>query len=235
MFEATLSFKSLFIILCLFYVAFSMPMKEHTTRKMSYPFNNFDASPVLDGSLAGDAGFDPLRISKDEKSLFFYRECEIKHARIAMLAALGWPFSELYHFTIAKYFGIDYVELASQGRAPSVLNGGLDNVFILLTLGTFFAVGGVLEFEMMRQRREVPVNLRNFFNMWREDGWDIPGNYGFGKILTPMLQRYLFALIRLLCLSPLYTMYSAFNYLISILFSSLFSSSSSSLSSIVLS
>ena len=33
------------------------------------------------------------------------REAEIKHARIAMLAAVGWPASELCHYTFAKMFG----------------------------------------------------------------------------------------------------------------------------------
>ena len=51
-------------------------------------------------------------------------------------------------------------------------------------IGVFFAVGGVLEFELMRRRKETPVLLQNFFDMWREDGWDTPGNYGFGKIFV---------------------------------------------------
>lgn len=42
-------------------------------------------------------------------------------------------------------------------------------------------LGGVLEFELMRQRKEIPEPLRNFFDMWNEDGWDTPGNYGFGR------------------------------------------------------
>lgn len=69
-------------------------------------------------------------------------------------------------------------------RAPSVLNGGLDNEFVLFSLGLFFAVGAVLEFELLRRREREKVmaaDLKNFFDMWREDGWDVPGNYGFGK------------------------------------------------------
>ena len=45
-----------------------------TRRKMSWPFDKFDAPEILDGSLAGDAGFDPLGIAKDKESLFFLRE-----------------------------------------------------------------------------------------------------------------------------------------------------------------
>ena len=42
---------------------------------------------MLDGSLPGDRGFDPLNFSSDERSLEWYRRAEIKHARIAMLVS----------------------------------------------------------------------------------------------------------------------------------------------------
>ena len=181
-------------------------IQPSTKRRMGWPLSMFEAAPLLDGTLAGDAGFDPLRLSKDKSTLFNFREAEVKHARIAMLAALGWPVSELYHYTLSDYFGSELVTLASGDKAPSVLNGGLDNVFALSSLGTFFAVGAILEFELMRRRKEVytrivsthpvyfininsplfqpykqiPESLQNFFDMWREDGWDTPGNYGFG-------------------------------------------------------
>ena len=51
------------------------------------------------------SGFDPWRVVKNRKQLFMLREAEIKHARIAMLAAVGWPASELCHYTFAKMFG----------------------------------------------------------------------------------------------------------------------------------
>jgi hypothetical protein len=153
-----------------------------SNRKMSWPLDFLDAPQVLDGTLAGDAGFDPLGLASNKKRLFLFREAEIKHARIAMLAAVGWPTSELYHYQLSQYAGLDDL-LAAGGKAPSVLNGGLDNYFILFGLGLFFAVGGILEFELMRQRKEAPEALQNFFDMWREDGWDTPGNYGFGYLL----------------------------------------------------
>ena len=52
------------------------------------------------------SGFDPWRVVKNRKQLFMLREAEIKHARIAMLAAVGWPASELCHYTFAKMFGM---------------------------------------------------------------------------------------------------------------------------------
>ena len=113
--------------------------------------------------------------------LFLLREAEIKHARIAMLAAIGWPFSELYHYQLSQEMGLEDL-LADGGRAPSVLNGGLDNAYVLFSLGCFFAVGGVLEFELARRRKDTPDILQNFYDMWREDGWDTPGNYGFDPL-----------------------------------------------------
>ena len=46
----------------------------------------FMARPAaLDGSLAGDVGFDPLGFAKSSEDLMNYREAEVKHARLAML------------------------------------------------------------------------------------------------------------------------------------------------------
>merc|ERR1719450_92632 len=74
---------------------------------------------VGDGTLAGDMGFDPLQIADNSGKLAWYREAEVKHARLAMLAAFGWPVSELTNFGNL---------LTQDGRAPSLLNGGLGNV-----------------------------------------------------------------------------------------------------------
>ena len=74
---------------------------------------------VGDKQLAGDMGFDPLSISDTPESLAWYREAVVKHARLAMLAAFGWPVSEITNFG-----GL----LNGDGRAPSLLNGGLGNV-----------------------------------------------------------------------------------------------------------
>ena len=47
-------------------------------KSRSLPFAECPA--VLDGTMAGDVGFDPLCFSADEARLFNYREAEIKHA-----------------------------------------------------------------------------------------------------------------------------------------------------------
>ena len=92
---------------------------------MSLPFMARPAA--LDGSMAGDVGFDPLGFAKSEQDLMNYREAEIKHARLAMLAAAGWPISELADKKLANAFGMAPLVDAAD-RAPSVLNGGLGKV-----------------------------------------------------------------------------------------------------------
>ena len=58
----------------------------------------------LDGTYAGDVGFDPLGFSGNGR-IVKMREAEIKHARLAMLAAAGWPLSELWHKDFARMLG----------------------------------------------------------------------------------------------------------------------------------
>tara|TARA_B110000046_G_C12688116_1_gene271445 strand:- start:83 stop:451 length:369 start_codon:yes stop_codon:yes gene_type:complete len=82
---------------------------------------------VGDNTLAGDYGFDPLLIADTPKKLAWFRECEIRHSRLAMLAAVGWPLSELFDGPLAKTLGVQSA-LVADGRAPSLLNGGLEKI-----------------------------------------------------------------------------------------------------------
>merc|ERR1719421_1818722 len=83
------------------------------------PLPKIKTMMVGDKTLAGDMNFDPLMIADTSDKLAWYREAEVKHARLAMLAAFGWPVSELTNFGNL---------LNGDGRAPSLLNGGLGNV-----------------------------------------------------------------------------------------------------------
>ena len=65
------------------------------TGEMSKALPFVAAPSYLDGSMPGDAGFDPLGFGKDKEGLTFMREAEIKHSRLAMLAVVGWPIAEL--------------------------------------------------------------------------------------------------------------------------------------------
>jgi len=59
-------------------------------KSAALPFLNRPA--LLDGSMAGDVGFDPLGLSDIDDvgvDLYWLREAEVKHARVAMLAVVG--------------------------------------------------------------------------------------------------------------------------------------------------
>jgi len=102
-----------------------MSSEVNDKKSKSIPFVNRPA--MLDGSMPGDVGFDPLGFSKTSTDLNNYREAEIKHARLAMLAAAGWPISELLDKKIASTFGL-LPALDASGRVPSVLNGGMGKI-----------------------------------------------------------------------------------------------------------
>ena len=76
---------------------------------------------------------------RTERSLMWMREAEVKHARLAMLAAAGWPLAELWHGGLCKIFGAEYLLDATQGRSLSVLNGGLGQVAPFLFLAALGA------------------------------------------------------------------------------------------------
>jgi light-harvesting complex I chlorophyll a/b binding protein 1 len=66
-------------------------------RSKSLPFMN--RPELLDGSMAGDVGFDPLGLSTIDGvgiDLYWLREAELKHARVAMLAVVGVVQVELF-------------------------------------------------------------------------------------------------------------------------------------------
>lgn len=123
---------------------------------------------VLDGSMPGDAGFDPLRLAETETHLLVYREAEVKHGRLAMLAVAGWVASELVPH------GADSLLQTTAGRAPSVLNGGLGEVsgfFWLFLLAIFATVeSNTLEYQL---------------DGWQSSGkpWKyVPGDWSFDPL-----------------------------------------------------
>lgn len=127
-------------------------MKDNTPEmSMSLPFM---ARPsALDGSMAGDVGFDPLGFAKSEQDLMNYREAEIKHARLAMLAAAGWPLSELLDKKIAGALNLPAVVDAAD-RAPSVLNGGLGKISPLYWAVCLLGAAGVEAYGLSQKGKE---------------------------------------------------------------------------------
>jgi light-harvesting complex II chlorophyll a/b binding protein 4 len=122
---------------------------------------------VCNGELIGGA-WDPLRLAETKTHLLVYREAEIKHGRLAMLAAAGWPVSELLPH------GSDSLLQGTAGRAPSVLNGGLGEVnpvfWLVLLLGFAALENGTLEYQ---------------FSGWQSAGkpWKyVAGDYSFDPL-----------------------------------------------------
>lgn len=137
----------------------------------SIPF--MDVPNFLDGSMAGDVGFDPLGFADSEENLRSYREAEIKHARLAMLAAAGWPMSELFNRKIANVLSLDPVVDATN-RVPSVLNGGLGKVSATYWISCVALAAAVELFTMFsasKQKDYFPGNL----------GFDLFGLYPTDK------------------------------------------------------
>lgn len=56
-------------------------------KSKALPFLN--CPPALDGTMAGDRGFDPMLLS-NVVPMQWAREAELKHARVCMLAVVGW-------------------------------------------------------------------------------------------------------------------------------------------------
>ena len=60
------------------------PRRKQVVYSPSIPF--LECPPVLvDCTMAGNVGFDPLGFAKDKETLETMREAEIRHARLAML------------------------------------------------------------------------------------------------------------------------------------------------------
>jgi hypothetical protein len=91
-------------------------------------------SVLADCVMVGNKGFDPLNCASNAEVLNQYREAELKHGRLAMLAAAGWPVSELVQPYLSKALGLPDL-LAAGEKAPSLLNGGLDKVNPLFFMG----------------------------------------------------------------------------------------------------
>merc|ERR1712224_11486 len=82
-----------------------------TERPVWFPGNTPPAH--LDGSMAGDFGFDPLRLGSDSGFLKWFREAELQHSRWAMLGVVGILGGEIMRPEIDFY------------NAPKSLEGSL--------------------------------------------------------------------------------------------------------------
>ena len=98
-----------------------------TTAKKMADRAIFSPPAILDGSMAGDFGFDPLNLATNQQDLDLYRESEIRHARLAMLAVIGWPLSELWQSPLASKLDLPSL-IRPNDLAPAVLNGNISDI-----------------------------------------------------------------------------------------------------------
>jgi hypothetical protein len=88
----------------------------------------------------------------DKASLTNMREAELKHCRLAMLAAAGWPIAELFDKQLADAAGLP-TALTKSGASPSLFNGGLDKIEIAYWVA-IVALAGIVELENMKVKEE---------------------------------------------------------------------------------
>lgn len=99
------------------------------------------------------------------------QEAELRHGRLAMLAVVGWPLSEL----VAPDF------MLQDGRAPSVLNG-FNPVSFLVTAVAFGAFGFFEYKTALRKVDDKPLGMIHKQDM--ADVWEygVAGDYNFDPL-----------------------------------------------------
>jgi len=107
-------------------------------RSIALPFDK--RPPGLDGTLAGDVGFDPAGFTNNPNpikgipALKWYREAEITHGRVAMLATVGFFFPAIWHFP-GGALGVEadaYANLNPYGALTSVPEGCLWQIAVFI-------------------------------------------------------------------------------------------------------
>lgn len=118
--------------------------------------------------IVGNKGFDPLNCSTDMLTLKKYREAEIKHGRLAMLATVGWPISELFHpylSTITQNTNL----LSFNNKVPSILNGGFEKINPIFFMS-------IIVFAASIESIVLNKDYNNYFD------YRIPGDFGFDPL-----------------------------------------------------
>lgn len=134
--------------------------------------------PFTKCNLPANVNFDPLGLSRTDLTYkrFFspeprdamdilndYREAEIKHGRLAMLAAVAYPIQEVFQPILARQ--LELPSMLSDGNlSPSVINGHLDPSIVIWLVG----LGSGLELGRMMSPESAVL-----------------GDYGWGRVVTP--------------------------------------------------
>lgn len=126
----------------------------------------------LDGTHAGDVGFDPLGLS-EQFDLYTMMDAELRHSRLAMLAVVGWPLAEL--------FGPQWMLHGPNHLSPSVLNGFDPLSFV--TVAAIFGGLGFFEYKTALRRVDDKAigakHVEDMANVWK---YGVPGDYNFDPL-----------------------------------------------------
>lgn len=145
---------------------------RYNDKEMSIAMPFLKRPTNLDGTHAGDVGFDPLGLSEN-LDMYTMMEAEVRHARLAMLAVIGWPLSEL--------FGPNFMLHGNAHLAPSVLNGFDPLSFI--TVAAIFGGAGYFEYKTsLRRVDDKRIGMKHkedMANVWK---YGVPGDYNFDPL-----------------------------------------------------
>merc|ERR1711865_460322 len=106
---------------------------------------------------------------------------EIKHGRLAMLAAVAWPLQEIFHpifVNLLRSSGVDARDVLSEtsGFSPSLLNGGLTGFDVAPSLMLAIYAASVLELKDIKAREAAGLK-------WNEyDNTKLPGDIRFDPL-----------------------------------------------------
>ncbi|CAM9737716.1 unnamed protein product [Choristocarpus tenellus] len=124
-----------------------MAMSEAAAKSKSIPF--MPQPPALDGTMAGDVGFDPFGFSS-WIPLDFLREAELKHGRICQLAIVGWIATDLGFVLPGDMHQVSALE----AHDAAVKTGAMAQIFMFITF--LESVSGVAIIQMLQGSGRAP-------------------------------------------------------------------------------
>ena len=116
----------------------------------------------ISASFVGNDGVDPLNLS-GSPLLVPLRHAEVKHGRLAMLAAIGWPAAEYLHPLMSRALSLPSC-LSANGCAPNIFNGGIAQPEVSNSLLAVLIVGAIFEAQELQLRLAQGLKLNEWAN-----------------------------------------------------------------------
>lgn len=156
-------------------------MVDKTQRSKSVPF--LPRAKALDGSLPGDVGFDPFYLSSIPKNfagflqppswepvegiptIYWMREAELKHCRLAMMAVFGWLACDGAIFGFPLRFPGDIYSVESipnSYSAHDILVGQGSMTFMLILIGVIEITTGAALVQVAKGELDRPAGNFGF-------------------------------------------------------------------------